>query len=89
MTDEIFEKAIEIRNAIDNIVNLQALLTNSRDNGFGDRYLAAIDVQKTDGCVVKECKVLNHIQVPKNIMEKFESILWDELETLQDEFKSL
>lgn len=89
MTDEIFEKAIEIRNAIDNIVKLKGLFANSRDNGFGDKYLAAIDIQKTDGCVVKECKVLNHIQVPENIMEKFDIILWDELEKLQDEFKSL
>lgn len=91
MTDEKFERACEIKAGIDTIVELQSLLGNSKDNGFGNKYLAAIDVKKFNdsGYVVEECRVLNHIQVPVFIMEKFESILWDELHKLQKEFKEL
>lgn len=91
MTDEKFERACEIRASIDTIVELQSLLANSKNNGFGNKYLAAIDAKRFDGSgyFVEECKVLNHIQVPVFIMEKFESILWDELHKLQKEFKEL
>ena len=91
MTDEKFERACEIKASIDTIVELQSLLGNSKDNGFGNKYLAAIDAKKfsDNGCVVEECKVLNHIQVPVFIMEKFNSILWDEYHKLEKEFKDL
>lgn len=89
MTDEIFEKAVEIRNIINTIVELQCVLGNSKDNGCGDKYLAAIDIQKIKGFIVEECKVLNHIRVPENIMKRFEDVLWDELRMAEDEFKML
>lgn len=89
MTDEIFERAIEIRNTIDTIIELQCVLGNSKDSGCGDKYLAAIDAKKINGFVVEECKVLNHIRVPENIMKRFEDVLWDELEKAGNEFKAL
>lgn len=91
MTDEKFERAREIRRSIYTIVELQGLLANSKNNGFGNKYLAAIDAKKFDssGYLVEECKVLNHIQVPVFIMEKFESILWDEYHRLEKEFEEL
>lgn len=89
MTDEIFERAIEIRDTINVIMVLQDVLCNSKNNGHGDRYLAAIDAKKINGFVVEDCKVLNHIRVPENIMKRFEAVLWDELEKANDEFKAL
>lgn len=91
MTDEKFERACEIRENIDTISKLQDLLGNAKNNGFGNKYLAAIDAKKFDGSgyFVEECKVLNHIQVPVFIMEKFESILWDEYHKLVEDFKEL
>lgn len=89
VTDEIFEKAVEIRDTINTIIELQGVLGNSKDNSFDNRYLAAIDARKIKGFVVEECKVLNHIKVPENIMKRFEEILWDELEKARNEFKTL
>lgn len=89
MTNEVFERAIEIKDNINTIVELQSVLSNSKNNGHGDKYLAAIDVKKLNGFVVEDCNVLNHIRVPENIIEKFEAILWDELKNLQNEFESL
>ena len=91
MTDEKFERACEIKASIDTIVELQSLLANSKNNGFGQKYLAAINVENFDnsGYTVEKCKVLNHIQVPVFIMEKFESILWDEYHKLKKEFEEL
>lgn len=89
MTDEIFEKAVEIRDTINTIVEIQNVLGNSKNNGCGDKYLAAIDVEKINGFVVEECKVLNHIRVPENIMKRFEDVLWDEFKKAKDEFESL
>lgn len=91
MTDEKFEKACEIKSSIDAIVDLQDLLANSKDNGFGQKYLAAIDVRKfsSDRYLVEECDVLNHVQVPVFIMEKFNNILLDEYHKLQKEFEEL
>ena len=40
MTDEKFERACEIKASIDTIVELQSLLANSKNNGFGQKYLA-------------------------------------------------
>ena len=91
MTNEKFERACEIKASIDTIFELQSLLANSKDNGFGQKYLAAIDVEEWDdsGCTIEYCNVLNHIQVPVFIMEKFDSILWDEYHKLQKEFEEL
>ena len=38
MTDEIFEKAVEIREKINTISILQGVLANSKDNGCGNKY---------------------------------------------------
>ena len=73
----------------DTIIELQCVLGNSNDNGFDNRYLAAIDAKKIKGFVVEECKVLNHVKVPENIMKRFEEVLWDELEKAKNEFKTL
>lgn len=91
MTEEKFERACEIKASIDSVVELQNLLANSKGNGFGQKYLAAIDVEKFDnsGYVIEDCNVLNHIQVPVFIMEKFDSILRDEYHKLQKEFEEL
>ena len=91
MTDEKFERACEIRASIDTISELQGLLGNAKNSVCKERYLATIDATKfsNNGFVVEECKVLNHIQVPVFIMEKFESVLWDEYHKLLKEFEEL
>lgn len=91
MTDEKFERACEIKSSIDTISILQDLLGNAKNNGNGKRYLATIDATKfsNSGFIVEECKVLNHIQAPIFIVEKFESILWDEYHKLLKEFEEL
>ena len=89
MTDEIFEKAVEIREKINTISILQSVLANSKDNGCGNKYLAAIDAKKIDGFIVKECEVLNHIRVPEDVMERLEEVLWDEYCKASNEFKAL
>lgn len=87
----MFERAVEIRDMINTIIELQGVLGNVQDNDFEDKYLAAIDAKRfsSSGYVVEECKVLNHVKVPEYILKKFESILWDELSILQEEFKTL
>lgn len=87
MTRENFDKAIEINSEINNIYALQNALGNSK-NG---RFLAAIEAKRFDatGIVIEDCKVLNYVKVPKYVMEKFEKILWEELERLNKEFKEL
>lgn len=86
MTDEKFEKAREIKTNIETIGELQSLLANSKNNGFGDKYLAAIE---SNDCICGGNKILNRIQVPAFIMEKFENILWDECRRLEKEFEEL
>lgn len=89
MTRENFDKAIEINSEINNIYALQDALGNSK-NG---RFLAAIEAKRFDatatGIAIEDCKVLNYVRVPQYVMEKFEKILWDELERLNKEFKEL
>lgn len=91
MTNEKFERACEIKASIDAIVELQNLFANSKNNGFGHKYLAAIDVEKFDnsGYIIEECNILNHIQVPVFIMEKFDDVLWYEYNKLLKEFEEL
>lgn len=87
MTRENFDKAIEINSEINNIYALQSALGNSK-NG---RFLAAIEAKRFDatGIVIEDCRVLNHVRVPENVMEKFEKILREELERLNREFREL
>lgn len=89
MTDKTFEKAVEIRERINTISILQGVLDNSKDNGCGEKYLAAIDVKKINGFYVEECKVLNHVRVPEDIMKRLEEVLWDEYYKASNEFKAL
>lgn len=87
MTREVFDRAIEINSDINNVYAIQNVLGNSK-NG---KFLAAIEVKEFDSqrIVVEDCRVLNHVVVPKNIMEKFEKILHEELERLEREFREL
>jgi hypothetical protein len=91
MTYEKFERACEIKASIDTIAELRDLLANSNDNGFGQKYLASIDAKKFDnsGHIIEKCDVLNYIQVPVFIMEKFNDVLRDEHYKLQKEFEEL
>ena len=91
MTNEKFEKACEIKEDMNAILRLDSLLKNSMDNGYGNKYLASIDVKKLkpNGIVVEECDVLNHERVPEYIMEKFIKLIWDEYYSLQKEFEEL
>lgn len=87
MTQEQFDKAIQIHNDMNEIYALQNTLANSKNA----RFIAAIEVKKfdTQKIVVEECKVLNHTHIPAHIMEKFEKILWEELDRLKTEFNKL
>lgn len=87
MTYEQFDKATQIHVDMNVIYELQNTLGNAK-NG---RYLATIEVKKWDssGVVIEDCKVVNHAKVPAHIMEKFEKILWEELNALKTEFNRL
>ncbi len=90
MTDEKFERACEIRESINTIVEIQNTLGNSQ-NKDGKHYLAAIEAKDFShgGLCVTDCSVLNHIKVPEYIMKRFEEVLWEEFHKLQEEFKAL
>lgn len=87
MTNEQYDKAIQIHSDMNAIYALQDTLGNTK-NG---RFLSAIKVEKWDnsGLKVEHCDVLNHAKVPEHIMEKFEKILWEELDILKEEFRKL
>lgn len=87
MTDEQYDKAVQIRSDMNAIYVLQDTLGSAKN----DRFLSAIKVEKWDssGLVVEHCDVLNHAKVPEHIMEKFEKILWEELDALNKEFRKL
>ena len=87
MTNEQYDRAIQIHSDMNVIYELQDTLGNAK-NG---RYLSAIKVEKWDksGNVIEHCDVLNHAKVPAHIMEKFEKILWEELDILKTEFNKL
>ena len=87
MTQEQFDKAIQIHSDMNEIYALQNTLANSKNA----RFIAAIEVKKFDEqrIIVEECKILNHTRIPVNIMEKFEKILWEELDRLKTEFNKL
>ena len=87
MTNEQYDKAIQIHGNMNAIYALQDTLGNAK-NG---RFLSAIKVEKWDnsGLKVEHCDVLNHAKVPEHIMEKFEKILWEELDILKEEFRKL
>ena len=87
MTYEQYDKATQIHADMNVIYELQATLGNCK-NG---RYLATIEAMRWDatGFVIDDCKVINHTKVPAHIMEKFEKILWEELDILKTEFNKL
>ena len=87
MTNEQYDKAIQIHSYMNAIYALQDTLGNAK-NG---RFLSAIKVEKWDssGLKVEHCDVLNHAKVPEHIMEKFEKVLWEELDALKEEFRKL
>ena len=89
MTIETFERAIDIKNQMEILYELQNVLANSNCNN--ENYLAAIEAKEYDhtGIVVEDCKVWNHVKVPKNIMERFEEVLLEELGKLTKEFDKL
>ena len=87
MTQEQFDRAIQISSDMNEIYALQDTLANSKNS----RFIAAIEVKKFDAqrISIEECEVLNHARIPANIMEKFEKILWEELDRLKAEFNRL
>lgn len=87
MTYEQYDKATQIHVDMNVIYALQEVLGNAK-NG---RFLSAIKVEKWDnsGLKIEHCDVLNHAKVPTRIMEKFEKILWEELDVLKTEFNKL
>ena len=87
MTQKQYDKAIQIHADIEVIRELQDVLKNSK-NG---KFLSAIKVDKWDSSrqAIEHCNVLNHARMPEHIMEKFEKILWEELDTLKTEFNKL
>lgn len=89
MTMETFERAIEIKSQIDTLYSVQDVLANS--NCDNNSYLAAIKAKKLSqsGIVVEDCEVWNHVRIPKNVMKRFEEVLWEEIGKLNKEFDKL
>lgn len=83
MTDETFERAAEIRAELDRLYVLQSTLENGCQ-----RYLAAVDGDEI-GYTFKINKCLNHASLSKSMCDKLNSVIWEEIHTLQDEFKNL
>lgn len=89
MTREKFEKACEIKESMDTITELEAVLNNSVKENYGERYLAAINPTRTNGAIIEVCKVISYVRVPEDIMEKFKNILTEEYAKLGKEFEAL
>ena len=90
MTKEKFERACEIRDAMNVITELKAVLDNSvKNKEQEDKYLAAINATRTNGSIIEVCKVINYVRVPEDIMEKFKGILSEEYDKLDKEFEAL
>ena len=91
MTEQQFEQAVELREKINNLYEIQSVIRSAKTNETGKRLLASIDATKfsDSGIIVNECKVINHVFLPEDIMEKFDRIIWDELDLLQEAFKKL
>lgn len=83
MTDETFERASEIRAELDRLYILQGTLENSCG-----RYLAAVDGGEI-GYTLTITKCVNHALLSKSMCDKLNSVIWEEIHTLQDEFKNL
>ena len=91
MTEKQFEQAVELREKIESLYILQDVIKNAKSNGTGKRFLASIDATKfnNSGIIVEECEVQNHAYLSEDIMEKFDRVIWDELNLLQEAFKKL
>ena len=75
MTYEQFDKATQIHASMNGIYALQDVIGNCK-NG---RYIASANVGE----------VVNYAILPVHIMEKFEKILWEELDVLKTQFNEL
>lgn len=80
MTYEQFDKATQIHVSMNDIYALQDVIGNCK-NG---RYIASATVG-----INKDYEVINYAKLPTHIMEKFEKILWEELDALKTEFNKL
>jgi hypothetical protein len=89
MTREKFERACEIKETMDTITELEAVLNNSVKADYGERYLAAINPTRTNGAAIEVCKVISYVRVPGDILEKFKNILSEEYNKLDKEFEAL
>lgn len=91
MTEKQFEQAVELREKINNLYILQGVIKSAKPNDTGKRFLASIDATKfsNSGIIVEDCKVINHAHLPEDIMEKFDRVIWNELDILQDAFDKL
>lgn len=89
MTYEQFDKATQIHVDMNVIYTLQDVIGGAK-NG---KYLAAIAEDAKDlygiEAEIDGYKLLNKAKVPTHIMEKFEKILWEELDILKTEFNKL
>jgi hypothetical protein len=89
MTREKFERACEIKETMDMITELEAVLNNSVKADYGERCLAAINPTRTNGAAIEVCKVISYVRVPGDILEKFKNILSEEYNKLDKEFEAL
>jgi hypothetical protein len=89
MTREKFERACEIKETMDTITELEAVLNNSVKADYGERYLAAINPTRTNGAAIEVCNVISYVRVPGDILEKFKNILSEEYNKLDKEFEAL
>ena len=91
MTEQQFEQAVELREQMNSLYELQSVIRSAKTNETGKRLLASIDATKfsDSGIIVNECKVVNHVHLSEDIMEKFDRLIWNELDLLQKAFEEL
>lgn len=83
MTDKTFERAIEIKEELNGLYILQDTLENSCE-----RYLVAVDGTET-GYQLNITRCVYHASLSRPMFDKLNSVIWEEIHTLQEEFKKL
>lgn len=90
MTDQVFEKAQDIKARINMISEVISCIKQCRISETHSQYaLAAIEVQKEEGYIAKQFKVQNHVIVEDDILHDVETLLWQKYEESCKEFDAL
>lgn len=78
MTQEVFEKAQELKNRLNTLVAIKRLLDNA-----SSRQLAAVTVSRSG------VDMHNHEEIPEDVMNRFKDVIAEEIAKAEKEFAEL